>query len=178
MISAIQITLLALFGRLTGSDVGGRAINKSTMALASGLIFLPDIVLSAVVAVGLLLGHALRDSIFALLTGWDSKAALRMTYRAASFLPLMLVLYVYGHGLEITPAIALCFVPMLTRAPIQYLCRFIPLPIAADKNGKWYVQLFLGKAEMYELIYSAAIAVAIVSLTASVQFNHILMKSW
>jgi len=161
MMEFIQFIFLALFGRLTGTDVGGKWINKLTMSALSGLLFIQQPIVAAIVFFGLLIGHALRDSIFDLLTGWNTKAAIRMTLRASSFLPLMVWVYISAYGLELTPYILLCLIPF-TRAPIQYLCKFIPLPIEADKTGKWYVQLFLGKAEMYELIYSAGIGVAIV----------------
>ena len=155
----LQIAALTILGRWWGSDLLKFPLRKFLIAFLAGAVFLPHWQLSIVIAVGFMIGNLLRDSIFDLLTKNDLKAALRMTFRGCSFLPLTLGVYLM-HGLAFTPVVLLALTPALARAPIQYLCRFIPLPIQAEKKG--FNQFWKGKAEMYEILWNAYIAAVVV----------------
>jgi hypothetical protein len=163
MLPIIQIIVVAFLGRLYGSDILKAYIRngykKPLCCLASGALFLPDWRLSIVVFAGLWIGHLLRDSIFELLKQkpFDWQAAIKMTYRAFSFLPLMLGVYYLTHGVAFSTTSILILLPMLSRAPIQYLCRFLPLP----ESGP---QFLMTKAAMYEFIWCAFIAIGIVGI--------------
>lgn len=155
----IQILLMTIFGRLLGSDYGKPYTSKPYMCALSGLVFAPDWMLCLMVFLGLWFGHTLRDSIFDLLTGWSTKRALFMTLKAFSFMPIMAWCYIYGYGLSLHPMMLVCFAPMLLRAPVQYACGFIPLPVEAPKKG--FKSLYLGRAEIYEIAWCFFIATSV-----------------
>jgi hypothetical protein len=156
----LQILAIGLLGRLYGSDILKPYIRngykKPICCLLSGIVFLPNLQLALVVFAGLWIGHMLRDSIFELLKDkpFDKKAALNMTIRAASFLPLGAGVYYLMHGVTLNPFITLLLLPMLSRAPIQYACKFLPLP----ESGP---QFLLTKAAVYELLWCLVIGVEI-----------------
>lgn len=177
----IQLIALALLGRWWGSDVFKFPLKKPLTCVLAGLLFLPNWYMVAAVAVGLYVGHLLRDSIFGLLKNpivW--KDLPKMTLRAFSFTLGALAAYYIVFGLNITPYLALCLLPVVSRAPIQLLCRLLPLPESADpkmavftpspKGGWLWKQklvhavkqrgrlFFGGKAEIYELIHGGVAA--------------------
>jgi hypothetical protein len=163
MLPIIQIIALAFLGRLYGSDILKPYIRngykKPLCCLASGALFLTNWQLAVMVFIGLWIGHLLRDSIFELLKDkpFDCQATIKMTYRAFSFLPLMLAVYFLVHGVTLSAAFMFVFLPMLSRAPIQYLCRFLPIP----ESGP---QFLMTKAAMYEFIWCVVIAIGIVGI--------------
>jgi len=163
------IILFGLLGRLWGSDqvelmLFNKNWKKPLVAICSGLLFFPNPIMSGVVTFGVYVGQTLRDSIFDLLIGWDTKMAIAITYRALSFLPLMLGAYYIIRGLVIEYSLVWCVVPVLSRAPIQYLCGFLPLRESAAPYAKWYKKFFLNQAAMYEFIWCCVIGLSIVRI--------------
>jgi hypothetical protein len=100
----------------------------------------------------------MRDSVFGLLKKnilWSDYT--RMTLRSCSFLPLLVGLYAFSHVNLISPWMLLIFLPVFSRAPIQLACRYLPLPTEAPKKGNKINSFFVGKAEVYELLWNLVI---------------------
>lgn len=161
-LSVISVLLFTLLGRWWGSDLFKFPLRKFVISFLAGAVFLPHWQLSIVIAVGFMVGNLLRDSIFDLLTKNDLKAAALMTLRASAFLPLMLAVYYLTHGMALNSVLLVTLIPVLSRAPIQLLCRFIPVPVNAQKNKTAFGRLFLGQAEIYELVWCLTIGLCIV----------------
>jgi len=145
----IEILLFGILGRLAGSSVGGHFTNKALMSLLQGLLFCPDYYLALIVFLGMWLGNVMRDSIFGLVYGWNTKDAFKMTCKALWYAPLFLGVGIYLKSILLPT--------MLLRAPIQYLCSFLPLATSRNDKGTLLQKLLGGKAECYEFIYSMAI---------------------
>lgn len=179
MLPDLAIALgIGLFGRIWGNDAlaffiknplpfGGNKFNpkKLLTAILSGCLFLPDLLTAGCVALGIYLGQLLRDSLFGLLRGWNWKAALYMTFRAFSFLPLMLGCYYLSNGFtwNLLDAI-LCITPMLSRPIVQYLVGLTPIPEGLPEDTNEFVKLVWGSPAIYEWTWMTVIGFCVVGV--------------
>lgn len=149
MIEIVQIIAFGVLGRLAGSKVGGKFTGKAYMSFLQGCLFLPNYELALIVFLGMWLGNVMRDSIFDLVYGWDSKAALKMTLKGLWYAPVFVGVGFYS--------LVLLIPTFLLRAPIQYLTSFLPLATSRNDKGTLLEKLFYGRAEIYEFTYSVVI---------------------
>ena len=164
MIKTIQILGLAILGRLWGHKLNiPKPVKIVLIGTLSGALFLPNLHLFLAVGIFIIVGELFRDSIFDLLRGWKWKPAIKMTLRGASFLPLMISINFISNGnitFDLLPWVA---VLMLSRPIIQYGCKFLPVAENAQLESG-YKQFWKGKAEIYELLWSAARAKCILEV--------------
>jgi hypothetical protein len=177
IINIIQIIAVALMGRLWASDEFevlvkipfiNKTINlkKPLSCFIAGLFFLPNIQMAIVVFLGLWIGNVKRDSIFGLLSlplRQCPSEALKMTLKAFSFIFLTVGVYYLTRGTALSLHVACIFLPMLSRAPVQFLCRYFWfVPENAQNQPTKFGRFFLGKAELYELLWSGVIGYSII----------------
>ena len=151
-----RIPLIGLLGRLSGFDFGGILLSRIPVSITLGLLFLPDYYLAGIIALGFLLAEAMRDSIFELLDGWDWKTATRISIRTLWYMPLFIGMSIYLDNYTL-----FIFMPFL-RAPIQFVCSFIPLP--KSTNSDKLKDILGGRAEWYEFFHNASIGTGLVGI--------------
>lgn len=157
----LEFLIFAITGRLYGHDWPW--VRYTT--LLAGLVAFPDYILMAIISIGWFIGNLLRDSIFTLLRKQPdmeySEAVRKMTLRAFAFVPLLAGVW-YCSGAGWCPfSVLVVLSSVLSRAPVQFLCRFLPFPENSRNAQGWLGRLMLNRAAMYEFLWSGIIGLSI-----------------